>query len=317
MNISFEKLRFKELSNWSIAHLLANQFNYNKDYKLERIGNFLIRNNRKAEGFKQLNAAFKRNYRYFNKVYRLARKETGENAEQTIKLLLPLDLTEKEALAELLLSENDYASIPGIACREEDLTALKRSEIIVKLLEKRQFRYAYQIYTRNCFQVDKNNLLEGDFETGQLENNLGFGWRRGNLPETVKIGFDNQTFLSGNQSLGFVFNGVCEPSLPLIRQTFVVEKSHYYRLSFASRTEKITGGSPPVLQLILLKQAGNDEIFKEIKLDEKSGDWVKYSIPIETDNQVEALEIRLARQNCKEYLCPIFGRLWLDNFTMQ
>jgi O-antigen ligase len=279
-------------------------------------GNFLIRNNRKAEGFEQLHSAFKRNYRYFGKVYGLARRETGENAEQTIKLLSPLDLPEKESLAELLLAQTDYASIPGIACREEDLTALKRSELIVKLLEKRQFLYAYQIYTRNCYLVDKNNLLDGDFETGQLENNLGFGWRRGNLPETVKIGFDNQTYLSGNHSLGLVFNGVCEPSLPLIAQTLVVEKNHYYRLTFVYRTDKITGGSPPVLQLIL-KQAGNDEMFKEIKLAENSGDWVKYSIPIETDNQVEALEIRLARQNCKESLCPIFGRLWLDNFTLQ
>ncbi len=44
MIVSFKTLRYKNLSNWSVAHLLANQFNYNEDFKLERIGNFLLRN---------------------------------------------------------------------------------------------------------------------------------------------------------------------------------------------------------------------------------------------------------------------------------
>jgi len=44
MTVSFKTLRYKNLSNWSVAHLLANQFNYNEDFKLERIGNFLLRN---------------------------------------------------------------------------------------------------------------------------------------------------------------------------------------------------------------------------------------------------------------------------------
>ncbi len=281
-------------------------------------GNFLIRNYQKIEGFQQLHTAFNRNPRYFKKVYTLAQEETGENSEQTIKLLMPLDLPEKEELAELLLAKTDYASIPAIACREEDLSALKRSELIVKLLEKRQFLYAYRIYTRNCNPVNKNenNLLDGDFENGQLEKNFGFGWRYGNLPETVKIGVDNKTLFSGSHSLGLVFDGVYDPSLPLVWQTIVVEKNHYYYLSFAFRTEKITSGSLPVLQLIL-KQKDNDVMYKEIKLAENSGEWVKYSAPIETDSQAEALEIRLARYNCKESLCPIFGRLWLDDFTLQ
>lgn len=281
-------------------------------------GNFLVSNNRIDEGFKNLHFAFERNPRYFAKVFALARKETNGSAEKTIKLLMPLDLSQKEKLAELLFAQNEYASIPGISCREEDLSAMKRGEIIVKLLEKRQYRYADQIYSQNCYSLEKTavNLLDGDFEKARIEKNIGFGWRSDNLPETVKIGLDDKTFFSGGYSLGVVFDGVYESSLPIIRQTIVVEKNHFYKFSFAYRTERIMSGSLPVLQLIL-KQKDNDRMYKEIKIAENSRDWVTYSIPVETDIQAEALEIRLTRQNCKETLCPIFGRLWLDSFSLQ
>ena len=35
---------YKTLDNWSVSHLLANQFDYNKNFELVRIGTFLTRN---------------------------------------------------------------------------------------------------------------------------------------------------------------------------------------------------------------------------------------------------------------------------------
>jgi len=44
MSALLEEVRFKDASNWSVAHLMESQFNYNKEYELVRIGDFLIRN---------------------------------------------------------------------------------------------------------------------------------------------------------------------------------------------------------------------------------------------------------------------------------
>ena len=44
MGVLLQTVRFKECFNWSVAHLLESQFNYNKSYKLVRIGEFLTRN---------------------------------------------------------------------------------------------------------------------------------------------------------------------------------------------------------------------------------------------------------------------------------
>jgi len=40
MSALLEFSKFTNLNNWSVAHLLESQFNYNKKYKLEKIGSF-------------------------------------------------------------------------------------------------------------------------------------------------------------------------------------------------------------------------------------------------------------------------------------
>lgn len=44
MSALLDFVKFNELSNWSVAHLLQNHFNYNKDFELIKIGSFLKRN---------------------------------------------------------------------------------------------------------------------------------------------------------------------------------------------------------------------------------------------------------------------------------
>lgn len=44
MSKLLEVTNYSTLSNWSVAHLLESQFQYNKNYKLEKIGSFLKRN---------------------------------------------------------------------------------------------------------------------------------------------------------------------------------------------------------------------------------------------------------------------------------
>lgn len=44
MSALLDFVTFQELSNWSVAHLLQNHFNYNQSYSLVKIGSFLKRN---------------------------------------------------------------------------------------------------------------------------------------------------------------------------------------------------------------------------------------------------------------------------------
>ena len=44
MSALLQTVKFKDALNWSVAHLMESQFNYNKEYELIKIGEFLTRN---------------------------------------------------------------------------------------------------------------------------------------------------------------------------------------------------------------------------------------------------------------------------------
>jgi len=76
MTVSFQTLQYKNINNWSVAHLLANQFNYNEEFELERIGKFLIRN--KTQIVVDDETIYKRvTIRLFNKGIKIRDTEIG------------------------------------------------------------------------------------------------------------------------------------------------------------------------------------------------------------------------------------------------
>jgi len=78
MSALLQTVRFKECSNWSVAHLLESQFHYNQDYKLIHIGDFLTRN--KTQIIVQDDVEYKRvTIRLYNKGIALRDKVYGKD----------------------------------------------------------------------------------------------------------------------------------------------------------------------------------------------------------------------------------------------
>ncbi len=282
------------------------------------LGNFLVRHGRIEEGFAKLRIAAARRPAYFDEILQTARRISGDDFPKVLRLLSPLDQAQTEKTAEQLLVKNEFAALARLLCGTAKFDGGKRVELIQKLFEKKQFMLAEKIFTNKC-AVEPNstlNLIDGDFETRQLERNLGFGWRVGELPDAVRIGFDDETKSSGASSLIIDFDGDYDSLQPLLSQTLIVEKSRRYQFSFADRLDKIVTGGLPVVELIL-KKNNADSLAGEIKLNTvKDGEWVKNSFEFQTDGQTEALEIRVTRKACGQNLCPIFGRLRLDDFRL-
>lgn len=281
-------------------------------------GKFLVAEQRKTEGFSELRAAFQRDPQYFSEVFALARRESGENISDAIGLLSPLDEPKTEKLAGILYEQNEYAALARFGCGDEGLSGGKRDEFITKLFEKRMYIYAFQIHARDCEMQNRDlgKISDGGFENGELREGFGFGWRVRDLPDAVKISYEKDNPASGSRSLRFDFNGNFEPLSPLVSQTLIAEKNRQYVFSYAYRAEKITTGGVPVLQLIF-KRPNADVVYKEIKLSGEENVWNKNSSAIQTGSQTEVLEIRLTRQSCNQSLCPIYGRLQLDDFALK
>jgi len=70
--------KYTALTNWSVSHLLENQFQYNENYRLEKIGRFLKRN--KTQVLVDDNTEYKRvKIKLYNKGVFLRNKEFGIN----------------------------------------------------------------------------------------------------------------------------------------------------------------------------------------------------------------------------------------------
>lgn len=291
--------------------------NYGKPYL--NYGNFLIKTDRKADGFTELRIASQKNPQYFSEIVGILWTETAGDAQNIFKILEPHDHYEKEKLASFLFEKGAYAPLTQLVCRDSDLSEPTREGLVRELFEKKRFYFADRIYKRNCddSEVVKSEIEDGDFEKGNLQEGTGFGWRIEKSSSNTIIGFDEINAGQG-KSLRFNFNGQ-DKSFALLSQTVVVGKKSKYKLTFSYKTSEIITGGLPVVQIIIKQpdQQNFEKIAGETTLSLNEKNWLQSSIEFETDQSTEAVEIRLTRKSCAESLCPIFGMLWLDDFHLE
>ena len=280
-------------------------------------GKFLVKNNNEQKGFDELGYAFRQNPLYFYDVAELAWQKTGENGVETIKLLSPLDLPETAMMNMFFLDKQSYTSVVALNCMNEDRSL--DDTIVKRLLEVKEYHFANLIDKHICNESEEkfSDFENGDFERAEIQKGHGLGWRfNSSSTKEIEINFDKTTAASGNSSLELNFQGNAKPNASLISQVLFVEKNKKYILTFSYKVSELITGGVPVLQIIL-KQKDSDTKINEIKLLPENKDWTQSSVEIDTKENTEALEVRLSRQSCKQRLCPIYGRLWLDNFHLQ
>ena len=86
-------------------------------------------------------------------------------------------------------------------------------------------------------------------------------------------------------------------------------------MRFAARTESIVSGGLPLIQVMDANSGG--VIAQSEDFPQATNGWRDYFVEFQTGELISAIQIRLQRQVCSGPLCPIFGRLWLDNFSLQ
>ncbi len=279
-------------------------------------GKFLISINRRDEGFAELRFASRRNPQFFGEVISLVWTEKAGNADELVKILSPTDEAEKEQLITFLFDKQALPPIIQIVCSDLDLTPPHRNAIVGKFFEAKQYYFAKQIADQNCgnSKLKSGEIEDGGFDTKNVNKNVGFGWQIRSLSANTEVGFDEENTVKG-ENLRFDFNGQ-EDSPELLSQLVTVEGNRKYQLNFSYKINKVVTGGVPVLQIVL-KNPETEYVVKETKLSLKESGWIQSSMEFETNEKTQAAEIKLTRQSCSETPCPIFGSLWLDDFSMQ
>ncbi|MCA1639735.1 MAG: carbohydrate binding domain-containing protein, partial [Acidobacteria bacterium] len=127
-----------------------------------------------------------------------------------------------------------------------------------------------------------------------------------------QIGFDDREKRGGNRSLVVVFNSATGKDFRSIFQTIVVESGKSYRFEMFYKADLKTAAT---LKWEIV-DAASDKILAATGSILANSDWTNLQAEFTAPETTQAVVLRLAREGCKSGICPIAGKVWLDDFSV-
>ncbi|HKG12467.1 MAG TPA: tetratricopeptide repeat protein [Pyrinomonadaceae bacterium] len=282
-------------------------------------GNVLYRRGRLDEAFAEMRRAAESNPTLYPALADLAWGTYRGDAREVERVASPRKGAERLALARLFARKGrpDLALAHFRAAGEVD--AYERRSFLKELLRARQFAAAYEVWAggREGVRGGAGVFTEPGFEGRVNTSELGFGWRQEREFEGVSLSLDAQSPNSGARSLLVEWGGHASPGVSVISQLVLVEPGARYRLVFHARTESVKTGGPPVV-VVADASAEDARVLAESKtLPQGTAAWQEYAAEFTPTPETEAVLVSLRRQNCDASPCPMFGRVWLDDFSLR
>lgn len=181
---------------------------------------------------------------------------------------------------------------------------------------KGQYRRALAILSEGSFP----GLVVGQFHDGGFESEIApgartlFGW---NVTQgSGQVVIDARGAHGGRRSLRIAFNASMQVDFRNVWQTIAVEPGVRYRLSFFVKTEELR--SAATLAAMVSEPASPDTPFAgSAPVAQGTQDWQPVSFEFTAGPKTEAVLVRLTRVSCAEGACPIYGKIWYDDFNLE
>jgi hypothetical protein len=156
-------------------------------------------------------------------------------------------------------------------------------------------------------------ILNSGFEQPLVLHASMNGWVVSQRQTNPKLAIDVSEKQGGQRSLQVSFAGEWDAGTPLLTQIIVVEPGVTYRLSFGVKTKDLATGGPP--RIVLTDTSGSQILAKSEPFPSPNASW--QTMTVEFKPQSKAVVISFRRDNCNSSQCPIFGTVWLDDFSLQ
>ena len=273
-------------------------------------GNLLLRMDRYDEGFADLREAAAKNRKYFPNLMDLAWGLTGNATETEAVLQLHNDDDRLEFARFLARKGRGIEVVDQIRLLDTRLSDENRDELLRLLNASRSSNGIVGLLTE-AKKVEE--ILNGGFEDAVYTNGSPSGWIASRVRTNLRLAFDVSERYSGHRSMQVSFDGEWPAGEQLLSQTIILKRDVAYRLTFAVKTKDLVTGGPP---RIVLTDATNAQILaKSDPFPSPNASWQMVSVDFKP--QSETVVVSLGRDNCNSSQCPIFGVVWLDDFSLQ
>ena len=279
--------------------------------------NLRLRLGRYDEAFAELRDAANSNRKFFPSLIDLAWSLSKGDTRVTEQLAGIDSIDTHVEFARFLARQGK-----GTAAREQFMLVLpyfseaQKRELVRDLIGFRQYQEAFNIWKgADADSTKLPQIYDGGFEGPISFGEVGFSWTIARELSKISVSVDASEKETGAKSLRVEFDGPSTSSASVVSQTVVVEPGKKYRINYGVKAKDIVSGGPPVLRV---RDAATDlELAVSPKLPQNSSQWLRQSIEFTSPSLCEAIVLNLVRNECESQLCPIFGVLWLDSFSIE
>jgi hypothetical protein len=280
-----------------------------------QLGNILVRAGQREEGFSQLQQAAASNPTLLPGIIDLGWSLSGKDLRALLLAVSPKNASDYFELARYFRQRKEVALAIDMYASAGDLAQNERRSYIAELVVAKKFKEAATLWKQAHPTATTAVLIfdPGFEEEGDLTD-PGFGWRVGENVAGFSLTLDPSSPREGRASVKVEFAGHSDPMSPILGQLVLVEPRAHYRLRFAVRSEALVSGGAP---LLVITDATTEKVLSASEqFPNSTNGWRDYAIDFSTEEPTVAIQITL-RRSCANSPCPIFGRLWLDNFSLE
>jgi tetratricopeptide (TPR) repeat protein len=288
------------------------------------LGNLLFRAGRREEAFAELRRAATSDSKFISSLIDLAWGAHRGDAVAVEQAVQPQTNVARIALAKYFVRKGKIDEALTLFRAAGEVSEDERRALLKELLTAGRFKEAYDIWamSREESVVKHGNgyrgITEPGFEGAIRLNEAGFNWQQPAGLDNVQVSLDTANAHAGARSLRIELSGDSNPTVPIISQLVTVEPNARYTLNFAARTEQIvTGGLPQITVSEAAVSEANKAPLGAMPLPASTDSWRDFSVQFVTGKETEAIVIKIDRQSCGGNPCPAYGRIWLDDFSLQ
>lgn len=285
------------------------------------LGNFLLRQGNETESFALIRKAAEGDKSFASPAITSA-WQLFQGDVARMKSYVGESVNLRAAFALLLAREKRFdeasevwSSLPETA-RKVDFKA-NGDEIYQKMIEARKYRAAIQVFP-DIVESDEKRFVLGKITNGGFEANISpqnpavFEWQIGEGVEP-QIFVDKAQKHGGEISLVMVLNNRDGKAFRNISQSVAVEANKKYVFETFYKSDLKTANT---FKWEIVDAADNSKILASTEAIAPVADWTSLKTEFVAPEGTEGVAIRLARMPCGTTLCPITGKLWFDDFSL-
>ena len=289
------------------------------------LGNLLLRSGRVDEAFAELRGAAELHPELRQQVFALAGQVFGADTRR-IGEVAGTDAAMRGQLVEYFVRQkrgDDALQIWSAMSEEERRGQAQAGGVLMRwLLDTGRAHAALEVF-RGFAPEEGRAAAVGRVTDGGFEGEVGpaganpFAWAVAQTPQ-VQAALDTRQPHGGARSLRLNLSARGAVGYNGVSQLVAVEPGARYRLEFFVRAEELKSAGTLLTEVLDASTAEPRRVVaSSAPVPAGTHDWRAVTVDFTTPAGTQSVVVRLNRAPCPDDVCPIFGRIWYDDFSLQ